>query len=344
MRSEIMPILMLLVLVGELTARSGVLMDWTKNETAGNADWVADHNAPLPLPNPPGSPTSWDGAYSTWAYSIYLRTGRRIRTLPPGRTITHGNAADSLDLSRFELFILPEPQNPLSAQEAQAVLDHLRSGGRAIFIANHNGSDRDGDGWDAPRVFNAAFQDSLGIRFHVTGDPDNSFSATSSSVDNAHPVISGAVGTVGAIAFHGGTVISLTGGAASVQGVVWHPNYAVGSPTGIMVACGTYGLGKFCAMGDSSPPDDGTGAPGDNLYDNWNELDNAVLLMNMTAWLLDLTTPVHERVSPPTIVFGPLVPRRGIVVRDLTGRKVRRVIRGKLYRVDTPEGKVWWLP
>ncbi len=339
-----MPILMVLFLAGELTAQNGVLMDWTKNETAANADWVADHSAPLPTPYPPASPTSWDGAYSTWAYTIYLRTGRRIRTLPPGHTITHGNTADSLDLSHFELFILPEPQNPLSAQEVQAVLNFLRSGGRVILIADHNASDRDGDNWDSPHVLNAAFQDSLGIHFHVSNEIDNNFSSTSGPVNVSHPVISGPAGTVVAIAFHRGTVITLTGGPAIVDGVVWHPSYAPGSSTGIMVACGTYGLGKFCAMGDSSPPDDGTGNPGDNLYDNWNELDNAVLLTNMAAWLLDLTTPVHERPSPRRIVFGPLAPRQRVVVRDRTGRKVRQAHRGELYRVDTPEGRVWWLP
>lgn len=342
----IKPLSMLFVLTSCASA-GGILFDWTKNETAGHADWVADHQAPLPTPYPPSSESSWDGAYSTWAYTLWLHTGRRIRTLPPGETIRHGTG-DSLDLAMFEVFILPEPQNPLSASEIQAVLDFLSQGGGVILIADHNSSDRDGDGWDSPNILNNAFEPYLGIHFHVTGDSYNSFSDTSSVVDPTHPVVQGPFGVVGSIAFHGATVLSIVGSGNDVQGVVWHPSQAVGSSSRMMVACGTYGTGRFCAMGDSSPADDGTGDPSDNLYDNWSEADNAALLMNTVFWVMNQSTSVaestHRSKGQSTVIWGPLPPQRHSRVLDLTGREVQRIQRGRLYRLKTDRGWIWWVP
>ena len=54
-----------------------------------------------------------------------------------------------------------------------------------------------------------------------------------------------------------------------------------------MVAYGTFGGGKFVAIGDSSPVDDGTGAAGNNLFDGWNDGggDDARLIINASLWL-----------------------------------------------------------
>ncbi len=340
-------VLIAVLITGGWAGGEGILFDWTKNQTAGNADWVVDHTAPLPTPYPPTAETSWDGAYSSWGYTLWLRTGRRIRTLPPGQTLRYGNPGDSLDLSRFEVLILPEPQNPLSASEAQAVLDFLAQGGGVILIGNHNGSDRDGDGWDAPTVLNQAFESALGIHFHVQGESYNNYSTTSSVVSSTHPVAQGPTGPVRSIAFYGATVISRVGGQAVVEGVVWHPSVPEGSTYNMMVVCGVYGQGRFCAMGDSSPPDDGTGDPGDVLYDNWNDLDNARLLMNMVLWVMGQTTGVRDSRYDPrssTLLWGELPERGGLRVVDRLGRRVQRVRRGRMYRVRTDEGWRWWVP
>jgi hypothetical protein len=53
-----------------------------------------------------------------------------------------------------------------------------------------------------------------------------------------------------------------------------------------MVVCGTYGAGRFCAFGDSSPADDGTGAPGDRLHDNWHTASNGTILTNASLWAM----------------------------------------------------------
>ncbi len=266
-----------------------VLFDWTKNETAGNADWVVDHTAPVPDPGNPSGPESWDGAISTWGYALFVR-GHTIRTLPPGRMLTYGTG-DSLDLSRVDLLILPEPQNPLSAAEVQAVLDFLQSGGGLIFLADHYASDRDRDGWDSPRIWNAAFESVLGVHAHVRGERYNNFSGQTSNFNPSAAVVQGPVGPVNRIAFHAGTVFSFRPDPA-IWGVAW----VEGKPRGntlATVVCGVYGRGRFCVVGDSSPADDGTGDPGDRLYDGWNELDDGVLLLNMSFWAM------RRRGSPP---------------------------------------------
>ena len=64
-----------------------------------------------------------------------------------------------------------------------------------------------------------------------------------------------------------------------------------------MVAYGTFGAGKFVAIGDSSPTDDGTGASGNTLFDGWNDGngDDGQLIINASLWL---ATPVST-VPPP---------------------------------------------
>jgi hypothetical protein len=60
-----------------------------------------------------------------------------------------------------------------------------------------------------------------------------------------------------------------------------------------MVAFGTYGAGRFVATGDSSPIDDGTGAPGNNLFFGWDDRngDDARLIINASLWLIGNETP-----------------------------------------------------
>jgi hypothetical protein len=57
--------------------------------------------------------------------------------------------------------------------------------------------------------------------------------------------------------------------------------------TNVLFATATYGLGKVCALGDSSVPDDGTGDPS-ILYNGYTGDANGnhkPLLLNATIWL-----------------------------------------------------------
>ena len=48
-----------------------------------------------------------------------------------------------------------------------------------------------------------------------------------------------------------------------------------------------FGTGKVVALGDSSPTDDGTGAPGDVLYNGWSAYSHSKLLLNASLWLAE---------------------------------------------------------
>ncbi len=54
-----------------------------------------------------------------------------------------------------------------------------------------------------------------------------------------------------------------------------------------MVASASFGSGKVCLVGDSSPADDGTGASGNSLFPGWTEVgvSHANLHLNGSLWL-----------------------------------------------------------
>jgi hypothetical protein len=102
-------------------------------------------------------------------------------------------------------------------------------------------------------------------------------------------LLHGPAGNPVAMEYHNGASMTLNPSAnASVRGVLFRPGAATTGPTGAIVARARYGRGRVAALGDSSPPDDGTGAPGNNLYDGWAAEangDHARLLLNATIWL-----------------------------------------------------------
>ena len=289
-RSLFFGIILLPWIVSPVRAGS-FLFDYTKDETAGNADWIVDDDWPVPQPPNPTQEDDWLGALSSWGVAL-AQMGHQVRTLPPGHPITFGNAQDSLDLMYFDVFVICEPQAPFSPQEIQAVVQFVEQGGGLFLIANHYASDRNGNGWDAPRIFNAAGFDTLfGIHFHVAGEPHNNlWDAPDSNVtmDPDDPIVHGPLGDVGAIGYYAGTVMSLwTFWNPEVRGHVW----ATGSPHGttdVTLASSQYGFGRIVGLGDSSPADDGTGTPGNNLYDGWHAPgeDNDIAILNACLWLL----------------------------------------------------------
>ena len=55
-----------------------------------------------------------------------------------------------------------------------------------------------------------------------------------------------------------------------------------------MSASSTYGTGRVYVVTDSSPMDDGTGAPNNTLYVSWSLYTHAALFMNASLWLAKL--------------------------------------------------------
>jgi hypothetical protein len=75
----------------------------------------------------------------------------------------------------------------------------------------------------------------------------------------------------------------------------------------VVVAKAFFGKGRVAAFGDSSPFDDGTGDPGDVLYNGWTgdvSGNHSRLIMNTSIWLLADTVgtvdTTHVGIEPTT--------------------------------------------
>ena len=332
--------------VGADVRAAAVLFDASKREMAGNADWVVDsdlHDLVLPaypcsgntsesnppaVPTPPASgvtpatsETYWTGAVSSWALDL-VRAGHSVETLPPGGSITFGDAGNPQDLSRFQLAIFVEPQAPFTPSEKTAILSWVAAGGALFMVADHETSDRDCDGWDSPHVWNdltgavsAADAGAFGIWFRVDGADarpsedwfDDAVDANVSG-DPGDPVIHGPFGSgAGGLGLFGSTSMDLNAADNPTVGAhVWR----TGQPQNdrrVTFATASYGSGRVAAIGDSSPADDGTGDPSDSLHPGWDKasggVSNREIHLNACAWLLGGTPDT----TPPAIVSGPAV-------------------------------------
>jgi hypothetical protein len=328
---------------------AAVLFDATKHEMAGNADWVVDadlHDLNMPaypcsgstnesrparFPTPPASgitaatpETYWTGGISSWGVEL-VKAGHSVETLPPGAAITFGDAGNPQDLSRYDLFILVEPQNPFTASEKAAILAYVSAGGGLFLVADHETSDRDCDGWDAPHVYNdltgalsGSAAGAFGIWFRVNGVEDQGGEdwfddAVDSNVETspADPIIQGPFGSgAGGLGLFGSTSMDLSpADNPSVAAHVWRTGQAHGT-TRVTFATAAYGSGRVAAIGDSSPADDDTGDPGDSLHPGWDKASGGVanreIHLNASHWLIDAPPDT----AAPVITAGPAaVPR-----------------------------------
>ncbi len=286
MKKLVLLITLLLLQIQPIQAYK-VLFDYTKDETAGNSDWVIDRDFPEPQPQNPQNERDWDGAFSSFGFAIYTNLHDTVYTLH-NSPITYGDRSNSMDLSNFDVFIIPEPQNPFSDREKDAIKRFVAAGGGLLMISDHNMSDRNSSGWDSPRVFNdLGAEDLFGIHFNITGDRPNSFSEVSSNIpDNTHVIINGPYGRVTALSFHAGDAMTLHPEKNSnVKGLIYKSGYS--GNQGAMFSVSSYGRGRVAALGDSSPIDDGTGDSHDHLYDGWNEsgTTHPQLMLNTVYWL-----------------------------------------------------------
>lgn len=300
-----------------------ILFDATKAETAGNADWVIDAdvaNSPQRLPTPAQSTvtantpeTYWTGALSSWGIDLVKR-GYQVETLPNNGRITYNDASNVQDLSRYAAYIVDEPNIRYTAAEKSAILSYVRNGGGLFMISDHTMSDRNNDGWDSPAIWNDLMASASPANpFGITFDLNNlSFTTgVGPAVAPADSLLHGPAGNPVAMEYHNGASITLSSSAnASVRGVLFRPGQATTGAVGALVAHARYGRGRVAALGDSSPPDDGSGAVGKNLYNGWAAEangDHARLLLNATIWL---ATPASLATAtrPATAVSGSIYP------------------------------------
>jgi hypothetical protein len=285
------------------TRAATFLFDASHAETAGNADWVIDEDGTsaqrIPTPaqaNITSSTTEsyWTGAISAWGVELVKR-GHQVETLPVGTAITYGDSTNVQDLSHYDVFAVIEPNKQFTAAEKTAIVQYVQGGGRLFICGDHLNSDRDNDGWDSPRIWNDLFSTNTvqAAPFGIVFNSDN-ISPTSETADSSadDPLTHGPAGTVTSFLYANGASITLDPTKnASVRAAIWTSSSHTNSNA--MVAWGTYGSGKFVAVGDSSPIDDGTGASGNNLFFGWDDRngDDARLIINASLWLVASTTP-----------------------------------------------------
>ncbi len=276
------------------------LFDATHAETAGNADWVIDEDGSVPqnIPTPAQSTVTastpesyWTGALSSWGIAL-VQTGNTVETLPAGSNITYGNSSNTLDLSHYDVFVVDEPNKVFTAAEKTAILNYVNNGGGLFMVSDHNGSDRDGDGWDSPAIWNDLMTNNT-VQANPFGFSIDlaSFSDITSNVlttSSSSPILTGSQGTVTQMEFNNGTTATInTAVNPNVKGLIWKTSTTQNS-SNIMSLSSVYGTGRIFFVGDSSPIDDGTGAPGNTLFVSWTNYSHKKLFMNASLWLAKL--------------------------------------------------------
>ncbi|MDD3626271.1 MAG: DUF4350 domain-containing protein [bacterium] len=230
-----------------------VLFDKGNGELAGNADWTI------------GSPPSYIGGYSDFGQSL-RDAGFETESI---------NYISDSTLTGAKVLVLAEPNTQLSTSSINSILSFVNAGGGLLIIGNHEGSDRNGDGWDSGDVLNEFSPDNFGITFVA-----DSFLEDIGNIETQRSAITAGISMVGCYV---GCTLSVSGDA---QGRIWR-NGAPQGKTQIFVASSFYGNGKIVAVGDSAIFDDGTGAVGEDLHNDWVLLDNAQLGINIIKWLAE---------------------------------------------------------
>lgn len=315
-------LLTIILFFSVLTVNSQVkiLFDATKAETANNADWIIDSDQwnlgyypyaatggnesnpqRIPTPSQSGITSStpenyWTGALSAWAVDA-VQLGYYVETLPYDGDITYGNSSNNQDLSNYKIFIVCEPNILFTENEKLAMMNFVQNGGGLFMISDHDNSDRNGDGYDSPYIWNDFLENNpvqsnpFGISFDYEFFTETTYNTADLPSD---PLLHGDYGDVTSVEFYGGTSITLWPSQNSnITGVVYRNGYSNTENYGAMCAYSTYGQGRVVALGDSSPADDGSGDLNDNLYDGWIEDANGNherLIMNATIWLANQQT------------------------------------------------------
>ncbi len=321
-KSNFLFICFLLLLI-ETKGQVKILFDASKAQMAGNADWVIDANQhnigtnssgamvaglgdeanpqryPIPAQNTVTAATPetfWEGSLSSWGIAL-VKLGYEVETLPYNDSITYGNTTHTQDLSNYKVFIVDEPNIRFTLGERNAIVQFVQNGGGLFMISDHTVSDRNNDGWDSPQIWNDLMTTNT-IRlnpFGITCDYQN-FSQTTSNFNTlpSDSVLHGSQGNPSQMKYSNGTSFTLTpADNSSVVGIVYKTGSSHGNANVLMAHC-HYGAGKVVALGDSSPPDDGTGDPNDVLYSSWSgeaNGDHARILLNATIWLASGSSP-----------------------------------------------------
>jgi uncharacterized repeat protein (TIGR01451 family) len=295
-----------------LSAHGQVLFDNTKAETAGNADWIIDTTQPVPSPSITGitassSESYWTGALSSWGVALAkLRnanqislSGNGLETLPATGAITYGDAANPQDLSHYQVYVVCEPNILFTATEKTAILNFVQNGGGLFMVADHTSSDRNNDGKDSLQVWNDLMTNNT-VQTNPFGFLFNSANVSPSSPtadgSTSNPLTHGLAGTVTTLAYSSGTTMTINN-SLTTTAAVW----SASSTTGVMALYGTFGAGRFAAIGDSSVVEDVTSSSGTTFAGWTTPADNGYCALNGTLWLLKAGS---NTLTTPTVTTG----------------------------------------
>lgn len=307
------------------------LDDFQAHFPCGGGDFENESRAQR-FPTPPASgidattdESYWSGAISAFGVDL-VQAGYEVESLPPGASLTFGDGGNPQDLTLYDVLVLPEPNAPFTPSETTAIRDWVAAGGGLFLITDHQTSDRDCDGHDSPHIGNdlmgvviagGAIVDYglFGIVFNVeeiAGLSSADYWFTDGVDDNvttdpSDPIIHGPFGDgSGGLGLFGATAMTIDPTTnPTVRGHVWKTDAGGQGNTRVTFATASYGAGRIACIGDSSPADDGTGDPGDNLFFGWDQASggvaNAEIHLNAVEWL------AGDDTTPPEIVAGPSV-------------------------------------
>ncbi len=115
-----------------------ILFDNSHLQTAGNADWTIT------------------GGFSDFADALKEK-GYEVSQWGSDdpRRARHDSDPDiTLDvLQQYDVFIIPEPNDPFTAAEKEAILQYIENGGSVFFIVDNKGADRNNNVWEAVYVY-----------------------------------------------------------------------------------------------------------------------------------------------------------------------------------------------
>lgn len=238
----------------QVFGQTRVLYDDTHAQQAGNADWVIN------------------GAYSDMA-DMLKDNGFQLENLS---SASSDGIITSEVLRKFKAVILAEPNNPYSCSEQDAIVDYVNSGGGLFIIGDHEGADRNGNGWDAVRVFNE-----FTPKFGFTFAPGTFSEAPLSGPSNRNHPVMYRVKAMGAWAAATFALKPLS----EAKVVPLQDSRYKKAP---YVVASQVGQGRVVAIGDSSPFDDGTGSGGKNkLHDSYDSFmySHPQLAYNAMTWV-----------------------------------------------------------
>lgn len=294
-----------------------ILFDNTHAETSGTtADWCIDadqdnmgwgpsggyvggstHANPQRIPTPAQSgitsstpETYWTGALSYWAIDC-VNKGYWVETLPFGGAITYGTT-NTQDLSNYNVFVVDEPNIRFTQTEIAAIMHFIQNGGSLLAISDHNGSDRNNDGWDSPAIWNDFMtnnpiaNNAFGYTFSL-----QSFSGLSNNMlTTGDSITRGPFGNVAEVQWSSGTCMTINPSQnPSVKAHIWKSGRGQ-TDTAALCVTARWNCGKIASISDSSPTDDGTGNPNSTLYTGYTgdaAGNHRPWLMNIMIWLAE---------------------------------------------------------